>query len=120
TINYSSAFRKERASQWLRKALGVAGGLKKAPGSSLIISINELFEINMQYPSLKELLDKLKISSRVKGVFSTGTTATSLTPASDIDLIVVIDKNFEEIKSIFATIENRFADIYFFDIDFIN
>ncbi|HQA63885.1 MAG TPA: hypothetical protein PK085_02135 [bacterium] len=74
----------------------------------------------MQYPSLEKLLDKLKISSRVKGIFSTGTTATSLTSASDIDLIVVIDKNSEEIKSIFTTIENRFADIYFFDIDFIN
>ncbi|HNZ73322.1 MAG TPA: hypothetical protein PKG73_01885 [bacterium] len=86
----------------------------------MIISINELFEINMQYPSLEKLLDKLKISSRVKGIFSTGTTATSLTSASDIDLIVVIDKNSEEIKSIFTTIENRFADIYFFDIDFIN
>ena len=43
-----------------------------------------------------------------------------LTLSSDIDLIVIIDKNSEEIKSIFTTIENRFADIYFFDIDFLN
>jgi len=33
---------------------------------------------------------------------------------------VVIDKNSEDIKSIFTTIENRFSDIYFFDIDFLN
>ncbi len=32
----------------------------------------------------------------------------------------MIDKNSEEIKSIFTIIENRFSDIYFFDIDFLN
>lgn len=74
----------------------------------------------MKYPSLEKLIERLKISPRVKGIFSTGTTATSLTPSSDIDLIVVIDKNTEEIKSIFTTIENRFSDIYFFDIEFLN
>ncbi len=76
--------------------------------------------MNMKYPSLEKLIDKLKMSPRVKGIFSTGTTATTLTPSSDIDLVVIIDKNSEEIKSIFTTIENRFSDIYFFDIDFLN
>src|SRR3989344_1455915 len=74
----------------------------------------------MRYPSLSNLIEKLKSSQRVRGIFSTGTTATTLTPSSDIDLVVVIDKNSEELKSIFTTIENRFSDIYFFDIDFLN
>lgn len=74
----------------------------------------------MKYLSLVKLIEKLKMSPRVRGIFSTGTTATSLTPSSDIDLVVVINKNPEEIKSIFTTIENRFSDIYFFDIDFLN
>lgn len=70
--------------------------------------------------SLVSLVEKLKSSPRVKGVFSAGTTATKLTPSSDIDLIIIIDKNSEGIKSIFTTIENRFSDIFFFDIDFLN
>jgi hypothetical protein len=74
----------------------------------------------MKYPSLANLIEKLKSSPRVKGIFCAGTTATTLTPSSDIDLIVVVDKNSEGIKSIFTTIENRFSDIYFFDIDFLN
>lgn len=74
----------------------------------------------MKYPSFSNLIKKLTSSQRVRGIFSTGTTATTLTPSSDIDLIVVIDKNSEEIKSIFTTIENRFSDIYFFDTDFLN
>ena len=74
----------------------------------------------MRYPSLSNLIEKLKSSQRVRGIFSTGTTATTLTPSSDIDLVVVIDKNSEELKSIFTTIENRFSDIYFLDIDFLN
>jgi len=74
----------------------------------------------MKYPSLANLIEKLKSSPRVKSVFSAGTTATKLTPSSDIDLIIIIDKNSEGIKSIFTTIENRFSDIYFFDIDFLN
>lgn len=74
----------------------------------------------MKYSSLASLIEKLKSSSRVKGIFSTGTTATMLTPSSDIDLVVVLDKNDEEIRSIYAIIENRFSDIFFFDIDFLN
>ena len=57
----------------------------------------------MKSTSLTNLIEKLKLSPRVKGVFSAGTTATKLTPSSDIDLIIIIDKNSEEIKSIFTT-----------------
>ena len=74
----------------------------------------------MKNLTLKNLIEKLKSSPKVKGVFSTGTTATGLTPSSDIDLIIILDKNSEDIKSIYTTVENRFADIFFFDVDFLN
>jgi len=73
----------------------------------------------MKYPSLSNLMEKLKSSPRVKGIFSTGTTATKMNPSSDIDFVVVIDKNLEDIKSVYTMIENRFSDIFFFDIDFL-
>lgn len=74
----------------------------------------------MNYLSLSNLIEKLKSSPRVKGVFSTGTTATKMNPSSDIDFVVVLDKNSEEIKSVYTMIENRFSDIFFFDTDFLN
>lgn len=74
----------------------------------------------MQHPSLANVIEKLKSSPRVKGVFSTGTTATALSPSSDIDLVVIVDQNSEGIKSVYTMIENRFSDVFFFDIDFIN
>lgn len=43
-----------------------------------------------------------------------------MNPSSDIDFAVILDKNSEGIKSIYTMIENRFADIFFFDIDFLN
>lgn len=69
--------------------------------------------------SLKELLDNLKSSPRVRGIFLTGTTATTLNSASDIDIVVLLDKNTEELKSIYTTIDNRFSDVFFFDLDFL-
>jgi len=62
----------------------------------------------MKYPSLKNLLEQLKLSPRVKGIFSTGTTATGLTPWSDIDLVIVLDKNDEKIKLVYTKIEKSF------------
>lgn len=70
--------------------------------------------------NLKDLIEKLKSSPRIKGVFTAGTTASQITPASDIDLIVILDKNNEDLKAVYTMIENRFADIFFFDIDFVN
>lgn len=69
---------------------------------------------------LTDIIEKLKKFPRVMGVFTTGTTASNLSPSSDIDLIIILDKNNEQIKSIYTTIENHFADIFFFDIDFLN
>lgn len=74
----------------------------------------------MEQLSLTNLIEQLKLSPRVRGIFSTGTTATKLSPSSDIDLVIILDKNDEAIKSVYTKIENRFSDIFFFDIDFIN
>jgi predicted nucleotidyltransferase len=74
----------------------------------------------MKYPSLPNLIEKIKSSERVMGIFTTGTTATKMNSSSDIDLVVVLDKNSEDIKAIYTMIEKRFSDIFFFDMDFLN
>lgn len=74
----------------------------------------------MEQLSLMNLIKQLKLSPRVKGIFTTGTTATKLTLSSDIDLVIILDKNDEAIKSVYTKIENHFSDIFFFDINFIN
>ena len=74
----------------------------------------------MKHLSLAELIEKLESSPRVVGIFTTGTAAIKLNPESDIDLVIVLDKNSEGIKSIYTTIENHFSDIFFFNVDFIN
>ena len=56
----------------------------------------------------------------MKEIFTTGTSVSKLTPASDLDLIVILDKNSEGIKSVFTTIGNHFSDVFFFDVDFLN
>jgi predicted nucleotidyltransferase len=74
----------------------------------------------MPYKSLASLQEKLKSSPRVKGVFTTGSTASKLTPYSDIDLVVILDKNTEGLKAVYTTIEQHFSDIFFFDVDFLD
>lgn len=72
-----------------------------------------------KYLSLAILIKKLKTSPRVRGIFTTGTTASKLIPYSDIDLVIILDKNREGIKSVFTIIENHFSDIYFLMLSFI-
>ena len=74
----------------------------------------------MKYHSLTTLIEKMKSSPRVKGIFTTGTTISDLTPSNDIDLVVILDENKEGIKSVYTTIQDHFSDIFFFDIDFLN
>lgn len=74
----------------------------------------------MKHPSLAQLLLRLKSSPRVKGIFLTGSTAAGITPSSDIDLVVILDKNVEGMKSVYTTVERHFADIFFFDLPFIH
>jgi len=74
----------------------------------------------MQTYTFSEIIQRLASSSRVKGIFTTGTTASQLHAASDIDVVVLLDENKEKIKSLYTTIEHRFADIFFFDLDFLH
>ena len=69
--------------------------------------------------TLKNLIKNLSASPQVRSIFTTGTTASGYNPSSDIDLVVILDNNRENVKSIYTTIENRFADIFFYDVDFV-
>ncbi|MEI7512840.1 MAG: nucleotidyltransferase domain-containing protein [Candidatus Uhrbacteria bacterium] len=73
----------------------------------------------MHYPSLSGLLQTLKASPRVKGLFTTGSTATGIKPSSDIDLVVILDKNTEGLKAVYTNIERHFSDIFFFDVSYL-
>ncbi|MEK7477061.1 MAG: nucleotidyltransferase domain-containing protein [Candidatus Coatesbacteria bacterium] len=73
----------------------------------------------MREQSLEDLLERLKASLRVKGIFTMGSTATGLNPVSDLDLVVVLDRNPEGLMSVFTTVAGRFADIFAFDLDFM-
>lgn len=73
----------------------------------------------MQNSSLEQVINKLKFSSRVKGIFLTGTTGSDLKPYSDYDLVVILDKNTEDIKSLYTNIDGRFSDIFFFDVAYL-
>lgn len=73
----------------------------------------------MQKEVLNKLIQRLKKSSRVRGVFTAGTTAKEMNLSSDIDLVIILDKNKEKIRSIYTNIGSRFADIFFFDIAFL-
>jgi predicted nucleotidyltransferase len=69
--------------------------------------------------ALQTTIHQLSLSPRVKGIFTTGSTATGLAPSSDIDLVVILDDNREGIKSAYTMIEGKFADIFFFDLAFV-
>ncbi len=70
-------------------------------------------------PSLSQVITNLVHAPEVRGVFRTGTTASTLGPSSDIDLVVVLDACPEGIRSANTRIEGRFADIFFFDVPFV-
>lgn len=69
--------------------------------------------------SYKQVIERLKTSPRVRGVFVTGSTAANSKPWSDIDLVIILDTNTVGLKSIYTMVENRFADIFFFDKKFV-
>ena len=73
----------------------------------------------MHSNQLTDVIKHLSARSEVVGLFTTGTTASGLNPSSDIDLVVILTDNQKGIRSAYTTIENRFADIFFFDADFV-
>lgn len=73
----------------------------------------------MKQPVLPQLLERLKSSPRVRGLFLTGTTAKNTQPWSDVDIVVILNINTVDIKSIYTMVDGRFADIFFFDKKFV-
>lgn len=68
--------------------------------------------------TLEKIIKKLEEKPDVDAVFLTGSKGTKTdTSNNDIDLIVILNKNTQEIRSIFTWIDGVFADIYFFDLD---
>lgn len=84
----------------------------------MLIKMSVYFPPNMKR-SLQEVIKHLSHASEVKAIFTTGTTASGLGPTSDIDLVVILDKNTSGLKSAYTMIENRFADVFFFDLEFV-
>lgn len=74
----------------------------------------------MKEHTLDNVIKQLSESEDVKGIFLTGSGAIDLKPSSDIDLVIILDKNSKDIKSVYTTIENHFSDIFFFDLDYLN
>lgn len=73
----------------------------------------------MEETRLSKIIQGLKNYPQVVGVFTTGSSLNKLKPYSDIDLVIILKKNSEKIKSIYTNIDGRFADIFFFDIPFL-
>lgn len=73
----------------------------------------------MPLNQLTDVIKHLSARNEVVSLFTTGTTASGLNPSSDIDLVVILADNQKGIRSAYTTIENRFADIFFFDTAFV-
>ena len=67
--------------------------------------------------NLLETIEKLKIKDEVDSVFITGSQGDENKPYSDIDLVIILNQNTDKIKSIYTWIDNKFADIFFFDLN---
>lgn len=66
---------------------------------------------------LQNIVENLKSNNGVDAVFLTGSFGANKKPYSDIDLIIVLRKNVECIRSVFTWIDGMFADVYFFDLE---
>lgn len=70
---------------------------------------------------LSKLLEKLNKHQGVDAVFIAGSYGINkATPHSDLDLIIILQKNDQNIRSLFTWIDGVFSDIFFFDIDDLN
>lgn len=67
--------------------------------------------------SLNNIIEKLKSHLEVDSVFITGSQVTESKPYSDIDLVIILNRNINQIKSIYTWIDDKFADIFFFDLE---
>ena len=64
---------------------------------------------------LENIIKKLETKHQVDAVFLTGSHGSDKKPYSDIDLVIILDENKEKINSLYTWIDNKFADIFFFD-----
>jgi hypothetical protein len=67
--------------------------------------------------TLETIIKNLKSKNDVNAVFLVGSYAVGeQKPYSDLDLVIILNRNIKKIRSIFTWIDSIFADIYFFDI----
>ncbi|NCS98841.1 hypothetical protein GW764_01505 [Candidatus Parcubacteria bacterium] len=66
---------------------------------------------------ISDTVEKLQSKTEVVSVFITGSQGEDNKPYSDIDIVVILNKNKNQIKSLYTWIDSKFADIFFFDLD---
>lgn len=66
--------------------------------------------------TLDKIIKNLEVKPEVDAVFLTGSYGTKTSkPCSDLDLVIILNKNNKNIKAIYTWIDNKFSDIFFFD-----
>ena len=65
--------------------------------------------------NLDEIVNNLKAKSEVDAVFLTGSQGSEHKSYSDIDLVIILDKHQYDLTSLYTWIDDKFADIFFFD-----
>jgi predicted nucleotidyltransferase len=69
---------------------------------------------------LEKIIENLKARDQVDAVFLTGSYGSDNKPYSDVDLVIILEDNAEKINSLYTWIDNKFADIFFFDQSDLN
>ena len=72
---------------------------------------------------LETIIKNLKNKPEVTALFLTGSHGENSKPYSDIDLVIILDKNIQNISSLYTWIGSTFADVFFFnnsDLERIN
>jgi len=65
--------------------------------------------------TLSKILENLKLHDNVDAVFLTGSHGNDHKPYSDIDLVIIFKKHSHDLTSLYTWIDDKFADIFFFD-----
>jgi len=65
---------------------------------------------------LSQIINNLGKHQDVDGVFVTGSQGDEHKPYSDIDLVIILNKNDNKISSLYTWIGDKFADVFFFDL----
>ena len=64
---------------------------------------------------LDRIINNLKSKSEVDAIFLTGSQGSEHKSYSDIDLVVILEKHRYDLTSLYTWIDDKFADIFFFD-----